>query len=232
MFAKFFPTAPSVLQQKKSRSNVTPEKKQSTSSTVAETPGAAPGLETGGVPATRDAAAGQEYFAAIIDGDSSNIQEENENAQGDLLNGVGSASSTSTVSSVFSATNQPQPMTTYGVSQSFLTPLTTSDSSPSGKTSSPPPISLARERSSPGAMSRLSETAVERILPSPVATAAAESLTPPSLTARLSGRVVKGNKVVYDPELDRKLTSKERRARKVQYSDFGEEVSSSCLSHH
>ncbi len=231
MFAKFFPTAPSVLQQKKSRSKVSQEKRQVSSEAFAVTPGAASALElTAGSP-KRDAGGGEEGIAAAVNGDANSaevnsiIHDESEHAQGDLLNGVGSASSTSTASSVFSATNQPPSIATYGAAHSFLTPLTTTDSSPSGKAVSPPPVNKFRATSPPEVMSGRSEVAVELVPTSPTRMARLDAPFPLRVHARAPGKEIKGSKVVYDPELDKKLSSKERRSRKVQYKEFGLEVS-------
>ena len=232
MFAKFFPTAPSVLQQKKSRSKTSPEKKQVPSAALAVTPGAEPAPELTAHSSTRDAVGGEEGFAATVNGDATstgvnlNIPDESEHAQGDLLNGVGSASSTSTASSVFSAINQQPSMATYGTAHSFLTPLTTTDSSPSGKAVSPPPVNMFRANSPPEVTSRRSEGQVELGPISPTRMAPLGASHSSRTHARAPGKESKGCKAVYDPELDKKLSSKERRSRKVQYKDFGQEVSS------
>lgn len=236
MFAKFFPTAPSVLQQKKSRSKVSQEKRQVSSAAFAATRGAASAPDLIANSSTRDGVGGEESFAATVNGNAnfagmnSTLQDESENGQGDLLNGVGSASSTSTISSVFSATNQPASMATYGAAQSFPTPLTTTDSSPSGKAVSPPPVNKFRATSPPEVMPQRSEVAVELGPISPTHTALLGAPLPSRIHARAPGREIKGCKAVYDPELDKKLSSKERRSRKVQYRDFGEEVSFYLLS--
>jgi len=232
MFAKFFPTAPAVLQQKKGRSKPAQEKKQGASAALDVASDAASAHELTAHFSTRAPAGGGEAFVTIVNGDaniaepSSMIQDENEHAQGDLLNGVGSASSTSTASSVFSATNHPPTMAHYGGAQSFLTPLTNTDSSPSGKAASPPPVNLSCAKVPPEVMSTRLGGATELAPVSPTATALLNTPLPPRLPARPSGREVKGSKAVYDPDLDKKLSSKEKRSRKVQYRDFSEEVSS------
>ncbi len=233
MFAKFFPTAPSVLQQKKGRSKTVQEKKHLAPANRAVPPGAAPVPESK-ARSTRDGASGEDGLATITNGDpdyapqGSTLQDDFDHAQGDLLNGVGSASSASTVSSVFSAANQPPPPTTYGAAHSFLTPLTTTDSSPSGKTISPPPVSMNCVKTSPEVASRRTD-AVELTSTSTIPVALLDTAPPLRLHARPAGRDAKGCKVVYDPELDKKLSSKEKRSRKVQYKEFGEEVRPSML---
>ncbi|KAH0551499.1 hypothetical protein GP486_007286, partial [Trichoglossum hirsutum] len=47
-------------------------------------------------------------------------------------------------------------------------------------------------------------------------------LPPPRQTARPEGKVVKGCKITYDPDLDRTATSKERKKRTPIYRNFGE----------
>lgn len=236
MFAKFFPTAPSVLQQKKSRSKSAQEKKHVGSSAldVHQDPSPAPGF-TAQVSAQAATGEGETFVTFANDGanfaePTSMMQDESEHAQGDLLNGVGSASSTSTASSVFSGTNHPPTMANYGGAQSFLTPLTNSDSSPSGKAVSPPPVISTCAKTPPEVTSTRLEGTVQLAPASPIAVAGSNIQPLLRLTARPSGREVKGSRAIYDPELDKKLSSKERRSRKVQYRDFGEEVSPSQFS--
>ncbi|KAI9874321.1 MAG: histone methyltransferase set1, partial [Pleopsidium flavum] len=230
MFAKFFPTAPSVLQQKKGRSKTAQERKQVASAALGVAPDTAPAPKpTTHFSSKATAAGGEADFITIVNGDAniaeltSVTQDENEHAQGDLLNGVGSASSTSTASSVFSATNHSHTMANYGGAQSFLTPLTATDSSPGAKTLSPPPVNLFRPKSPPEVMSTRLVGAIERAPASPTVTTLLNTPPPSRSIARPSQGEVKGSKAVYDPDLDKKLSSKEKRSRKVQYRDFGEE---------
>ncbi|KAI9744304.1 MAG: histone methyltransferase set1 [Claussenomyces sp. TS43310] len=147
------------------------------------------------------------------------IAEDNESVQGDLLNGVGSASShTSTISSVFSAT-APPPSTHWGglSNVSSLTPLTNRDSSPPGRSRSPPHskmhVSISRSRD------RHSSNSFPQPLVSLPATI--ELPSPTRIHARDPNRGVKGTKCIYDPQLDDKLSSSSKKKAKPVYKDFG-----------
>ena len=145
---------------------------------------------------------------------------------GDLLTGVGSASSlASTASSVFSHGGQPNMATYTGVSgqQHALTPLTNTDSSPPGKNLSPrsakapsdhmPARSVDLYASADATSNNVSETIT------PIH-------TPPEakLQARPGPGEEKGSKLVWDPELDEKLPPKDKKRFKAKYKQFGQEV--------
>lgn len=145
--------------------------------------------------------------------------EDNESIQGDLLNGVGSASShASTISSVFSAAVPPASTNWGGVSNvSSLTPLTHIDSSPPGRSKSPPQFKM-------DATSAQSSDQYHNVLsPKPAFLQAAtnEFASPPRIYARDPGRGVKGTKCIYDPQLDDKLSSSGKKKAKPVYKDFG-----------
>lgn len=119
--------------------------------------------------------------------------EDGENASGDLLNGVGSASSHASNASVFSA-----PSRNTGASGiSSLTPITAADSSP-GRIVSP-----------------------AHNLASSLKHGDNRGDEPPRILARDSSRVIKGRIRTYDPETDKNLSSKDRRKAKPIYKDFG-----------
>ncbi|KAK7903749.1 histone methyltransferase set1 [Exophiala xenobiotica] len=141
-------------------------------------------------------------------------QEEVDRFSGDLLNGVGSASSSSTASSVFSA-----PLTTTATMSgtnhlqfSTLTPLTNSDSPPNGKLMSPTIESnshiIANGISTTSSLHPGSMTPLH---------------TPPAhrRSARDTTLQTKGTKCTYDPELDKNLNSKDKRKLKAQFAEFG-----------
>ncbi|KAF2842648.1 histone H3-K4 methyltransferase Set1 [Patellaria atrata CBS 101060] len=146
---------------------------------------------------------------------------------GDLLNGVGSASSlASTVSSVFSSGGHSAPnMSSYpGATANVhaLTPLTNNDFSPPGKTSSPHTIKPHNDA-----------MYIDNTLSQDIATAnrshsTSNAITPihtppePNLQARPGPGEVKGFRLTYDPELDEKLPPKDRRKVKARYKTFGE----------
>lgn len=228
-FADFFPTAPSVLQQKRSRA--AQDRKRVKSKPVGE-----PDVVRGSSrPVERVSVEGRPGGLAHVNGvngedvmteDSSITQEENEPTHGDLLNGVGSASSTSTVSSVFStchrATGMAHQSGTHNATA--LTPLTNTDSSPPGKAMSPPYNRVIHHMDMVPSVSSRSPM-------QPCAAANSETLTPVN-TPPLAGsqafstsREIKGYRATYDPDLDKKLSSKERKTLKVRYKAFGEEVS-------
>ncbi|KZF24656.1 histone H3-K4 methyltransferase Set1 [Xylona heveae TC161] len=151
-------------------------------------------------------------------------QEDSESVPGDLLNGVGSASShASTVSSVFSANNQLSIISNAGAISNLhnLTPLTNTESSPPGKAPSSPQFKSTYGHTptdgSPGFVEPLPDSDAM------VANAMTPAHTP--LESRLSARPagVKGSIATYDPELDPKLNSKQKRKLKAVYREFGEE---------
>lgn len=142
--------------------------------------------------------------------------EENEFVPGDILNGVGSASShTSTGSSTFSAP-PPSAMSNFTGSRnvSSLTPLTNLDSSPR-YTSSP------NRSKAVASASRLAEDS------SSYNAEQARSATidmineTPRIFARDPNKGMKGKKCIYDPLLDRKLSSNDKKKAKPIYKEFG-----------
>jgi histone-lysine N-methyltransferase SETD1 len=146
--------------------------------------------------------------------------EDNESLQGDLLNGVGSASShTSTISSVFSA---PPATSTFGWSNnpSNLTPLTTADSSPPGQQPSP-----RYPNTNASAMTLRDQ--VTDITSSAQAVADTSSVdndqnfASTRLVLRDPNKGVKGEKCTYDPQLDHKLSSSDKKKAKPIYKAFG-----------
>jgi histone-lysine N-methyltransferase SETD1 len=146
--------------------------------------------------------------------------DDNESLQGDLLNGVGSASShTSTISSAFSA--HPA-AATFGSSSNLnsLTPLTTADSSPPGLTNSPhhsktiPTLSMSRDQPTDRHSS-------EHLVIQPGSDSAKQILSTPRIHARDPNRSVKGEKCTYDPQLDPKLSSSDKKRTKPTYKVFG-----------
>ncbi|KIX00317.1 uncharacterized protein Z518_10456 [Rhinocladiella mackenziei CBS 650.93] len=142
--------------------------------------------------------------------------EESDQFTGDLLNGVGSASSSSTASSVFSApvanAAMPGPNNLH---INTLTPLTNSDSPPNGKLMSPTADSNPH-------------TAVDsnNIIPTLHQGSMTPLHTPPThrRSARDPNSPLKGTKCIYDPELDKNLNAKDKRKLKAQFEDFGGKV--------
>ena len=225
-FADFFPTAPSVLQQKRSRAARDKRKQRSPPTDHLDV-----------IPS----ASGAVEEALVEDGDSDvgptingtngydsmaepqQLPDDADLAMGDI-HGVGSASSSSTTSSIFSV-HRTLGVTHHGGNHQpiTLTPLTNTDSSPPGLNKSPSnsksDVTLSTDI---GPSSRTPDS--HHMAPTP------EALTPISsprlmyCQARPGRGEVKGFKVIYDPELDKKLSSKEKKGRKIQYKPFGENV--------
>lgn len=229
-FADFFPTAPSVLQQKRSkaaqnrRRPKSPSFGQSHISNVPKsTPASADGETEGDIVSN-----GARNVEARID-PICIVQEENESVQGDLLNGVGSASSTSTSSSIFSTSHRALGMAHPNEphTSTSLTPLTNVDSSPpSNPLNSPRRKRIHEMAASVGSTTRS---------PMQEQTRSASEVQTPNLRphqsraqARPGRGEIKGLKIVYDPDLDKSLNPKEKKSRKVQYQHFGKEVGLSC----
>ncbi|EXJ65022.1 histone-lysine N-methyltransferase SETD1 [Cladophialophora yegresii CBS 114405] len=208
--ADFFPTAPSVIQQRKSSKLPDLDKPKSrrpderAEDANAKENHLRHALNSSSITPHPPSPAKQHQPTKI---------EDTEHYSGDLLNGVGSASSSSTASSVFSAAlaNAAMPGANH-LNLSTLTPLTSSDSPPNGKLISPPGDSgshTAMDSSKPAScLHQGSMTPLH---------------TPPThrRTARDSNADVKGTKCTYDPELDKTLSSKDKRKLKPQFLEFG-----------
>ncbi|KAL9619604.1 MAG: hypothetical protein Q9160_005791 [Pyrenula sp. 1 TL-2023] len=215
-FADFFPTAPSVLQQK--RSKAAQERQKSRLSNVRNSPSISTQEPIGNSLGTPKSC-GEGESSKLINGStktsrkSTHVADEPDSSSGDLLNGAGSASSTSTVSSVFSSQNHHSAMAPSTSSSSAhissLTPLTTAASSPPTKWMSP------SNTKTPVNGATFASSNLNGVALTPVQT----PLTP-RVSARAMGKVVKGCRATYDPELDKK-TPKGQKKPKVQYRDFG-----------
>ena len=229
-FADFFPTAPSVLQQKRSKASQDRRRHQSPSAGQSSLAGAFPAP-----PVPSDVGCeGDNLPNGTPNGHLNTTQnppthEENEIANSDIAHEVGSTSSTSTASSVFSTVNRDANMAHHdGPHKSTsLTPLTNTDSSPQANGNISPPkkrnyeehLSVGNSALSP-LRDQLEGASAYRGFD------LARAQLPAALSARPGKGDVKGFKAVYDPDLDKTLKGKEKRSRQVQYSPFGEEV---CL---
>ena len=239
-FADFFPTAPSVLQKKRSKVSLDNQKLQQqkvatpgethTQSTSSASPVTAQAnaqlqvhaaqLQDGGTATKSPAAgnAGDTGIAANGDSGPGSREEVNTTTPGDV-NGAGSTSSISTGSSVFSSAAAPAGVASVVSTNAYaLTPLTNTDSSPPCKADSPA-----------GAVKGAASTAQQpagKQTQTPATDAAGAAITPlhtPPTSrpqARPPGNEPKGYKLTYDPDLDRKTPSREKR-RKPQYVAFG-----------
>ncbi|KAL8807519.1 MAG: hypothetical protein Q9182_000684 [Xanthomendoza sp. 2 TL-2023] len=224
-FADFFPTAPSVLKRKRSRAA---ESRREIPFPAAGR-GSPPYRPTEGIQSKKCTPEGDHVLISISKGNSAPLahQEENDCSQGDLLNGVGSASSTSTASSVFSASNQVLNKSHQHESHqpTSWTPLTHVDASPSGDAMDSP------RRHHLG-----TETASAKQLNGGPTTGAHSDNKPSSDTAskqlkrdyqaRPGKGEVKGEKIIYDPYLDAKIKNdkNEKHKRKPKYARFGQMV--------
>jgi [histone H3]-lysine4 N-trimethyltransferase SETD1 len=146
--------------------------------------------------------------------------DDNESLQGDLLNGVGSASShTSTISSTFSA---PPMAAIFGGSSNLnsLTPLTIADSSPPQLATSPQhsktvtTVPITHDQLTDG---HIPQHLVTQARPDSVS----QILPAPRIYARDPNQSVKGEKCTYDPQLDPKLSSSDKKRAKPTYKVFG-----------
>jgi histone-lysine N-methyltransferase SETD1 len=218
-FAQFFPSAPRAAKDKaKEREKVKFQNLDSPSiQSVADTKGV---LSNPRVNDENSQPGGSAHFAAP---DTVVPQaEDNESIQGDILNGVGSASShTSTISSGFSAPPQQYNMTTFGSSQnvSSLTPLTNTDSSPSHNAS--PNQSKSVVPSTNSTEFAPEKAGAQNDVPHTQPAKADQTPLDPRVYARDPSIGVKGTKCTYDPYLDRRLDSAQKRKTKPIYKEFG-----------
>lgn len=227
-FADFFPTAPSVLQQKRSKASQDRRRHQSPS---ASHPCPSSALSVPPAPSDRegegDTLANRTPNGHLNTMPNSLMHDENEIVNSDIAHEVGSTSSTSTTSSIFSAANRDANMAHHdGPHKSTsLTPLTNTDSSPRANGINSPPkrrvndehLSVGNSALSP-LRDQLEGASIYRGL-DPI-----RAQLPPALSARPGKGEVKGHKAIYDPDLDKTLKGKEKRSRQVQFSPFGEEV--------
>lgn len=138
---------------------------------------------------------------------------------GDTLRGVGSASShASTASSIFSQNSHAFAQNRKASLANGLTPLTThSDSSPP-KPSSPHPSKLTTDMPAPNGVYAASHVPASDFTPdaTPASIRRPNMLPPPGKA--------KGYRVVWDPELDGKLSKEERKRATPRKREFGTEV--------
>ncbi|KAI9884967.1 MAG: hypothetical protein M1823_003243 [Watsoniomyces obsoletus] len=239
-FADFFPTAPAVLQQKHRQAALERQQAKSKGKNVKDGTSNGPTTTTGAI------TTGERPTSSCEPGiDSSNkgggvliskneddkceptAHDDTESVPGDLLNGVGSASShASTVSSIFSGGGGAQIGRAQrgGLSHSHtLTPLTNTESSPPEHHNSSPRSKAASVARALNAHQEMGTDGDDR----PVEQSSAMEVPPQRKIlprARDLGGEVKGEICTYDPELDKTLSSRERRKRKAEYRSFGAEV--------
>lgn len=136
-------------------------------------------------------------------------QVEDSESTHDDINDVGSASSHA--SSVFSGPGQQQNITTKDSSRQIMTPLTNTNSSPPNG-----PVSPNHQKPAPPLLS--SATPEVNLVQKIVVQEAPQIIR---VHAREPGKKVKGNICLYDPLLDKKLSSSERKKVKPIYKEFG-----------
>ena len=225
-FADFFPSAPSVIKQKRSRATKDGQRDTKDFGTQASVPSAGrqPAADGDSIPGGRHSATQLDGGDVAKSEHSSLAQDDPEWISGDRFSGIGSASETSTTSSVFSSSANPtttMPIANGNQSYNSLTPLTNTELSPPDKPLTPSHVKTNgapyTHTHAPDSKFNINE---ETITP---------CSTPPEprKQARAEGKCVKGSKITYDPELDKKLSSKDRKKFKPQYKNFGQEV---CLN--
>ena len=218
-FAQFFPSAPRAAKDKAK------EREKSKSLNV-ESPSIIPiadsqtasldsPIEDGG--STRRAG---EHNIPVVD--TAPPAEDSESLPGDILNGVGSASShTSTVSSVFSGPTHSNNMSTFGGARniSSLTPLTNNDSSPS-RISSPSRYKTGIQATSSTGFAADKAVAQHDVLQAQPAVIE-ERASDRRVYARDPNKGVKGTKCIYDPQIDPKSSSIDKKKKEPKYKEFG-----------
>ncbi|KAL1981174.1 hypothetical protein VTN96DRAFT_2975 [Rasamsonia emersonii] len=208
-FADFFPTAPSVLQQR--RSKATQERQRIKSKTEAEST-----LELSTGPSNTEncgVTRGSTNGENTEDG-STTVPQDDPSISFSDANGVGSASTASTRSSACSSNLQAGNLNGNGMLSYALTPLTNTEPSPPCKVTSP---LRSRLHYSEGELEEADRKDSKR--DSRVAITPQHTPPTPQSQTRPSGNNVKGCKLIYDPDLDKKPPTKERK-RKAQYVDI------------
>ncbi|KAI0167071.1 histone H3-K4 methyltransferase Set1 [Hypoxylon sp. FL1284] len=202
-YKEFFPNAPRAARDKanereREKSTKTSDSTDNDSKTEA--------------PARRD---GAKHDSSLSDAAHPPI-DDTESLQGDILNGVGSASShASTASSVFTTFNSSAAMNASSrASNSNLTPLTAVGSPPH-----PANMQPAKQRSSS------MQTAVTKhdnpssaAATKPSSSVSGAAQRPPARDPNLA---IKGTKCIHDPSTDKRLSSSERKTMKPKYKNIG-----------
>ena len=220
-FADFFPTAPAVLKaQKKGKSPL------NGSSRVARTSSVRADRSPKNTDISPIADRPPHTDLGIAAGQL-NAQEEPEAARTDLAHEVGSASSTSTVSSMFSNRQKSGATTNVHYSHNLanLTPLTTLDSSPRTNGVLSPAKRPVLDGGFPPEMTSPSpfEQSLEKGY-SPTDSESACTPQPSRDRARPSKGEDKGFRIIYDPVTDKSGKAKDKRSRSPHYEAFGRDV--------
>ncbi|KAJ9213316.1 hypothetical protein DTO166G4_5123 [Paecilomyces variotii] len=207
-FADFFPTAPSVLQKKRFKASQERQraKPKLDTDTTAKPLSDLADSSHGGVMSTSTNETKADGELGIADQES-NATPGLVGTEPACSTGGGSSGSSSSFSQAGTGIANGPPSYT-------LTPLTNAESSPPCKISSP-------SQSKPAYQTGLAEEALRKGTSADDKRAITPLRTPPTPQSQarvLGNNVIKGYKVAYDPDLDRK-SSKEKR-KKVQYVDI------------
>lgn len=222
-FAKLFPDAPTVRDKKRKRES----EDQQVSTVRDSTSSANSNTSQKAQPASlQHESAGHTNPGGTKDNTSHPSPGDDDIAQGesgDLLSGVGSASSlASNASSIFS--NAPaMTSSTTSTTNPVLTPITSTEYSPPGKRSSSPRHTKTAHEHMPTATSA-SHAAASASSQHDTASATSLHTPPEELKQALPGPgEVKGSKCIFDPDL-KFSDSTERKKYKVKYKTFGDQV--------
>ncbi|KAI8965665.1 histone H3-K4 methyltransferase Set1 [Daldinia sp. FL1419] len=201
-YKEFFPNAPRAARDKANERER--EKSSRTSEAVEHDSKAA-------TPAHRD---GAKHDSSLSDA-AHPPTDDTESLQGDILNGVGSASShASTSSSVFTTFNSSVAINASSrASNSNLTPPT------SGSPTNPPNIQAAKQRTP-----AIHNTTSRSDSTNPIMAAGSSSSFPSNvkrLPARDPNLTIKGTKCIHDPSTDKSLSSSDRKTLKPKYKNIG-----------
>ncbi|KAI1377373.1 histone H3-K4 methyltransferase Set1 [Hypoxylon crocopeplum] len=202
-YKEFFPNAPRAARD---RAN---ERERERSSRAPEAADNDPKIAT---PTHRD---GAKYDSSLSDA-AHLPTDDTESLQGDILNGVGSASShASTASSVFTTFNSSAALNASSrASNSNLTPLTNV-----GSPTNSSHIQPAKQRTSAiRNTSSKSNTTNPPMATGPLSSLPGVTGRPP---ARDPNRTIKGTKCIHDPSIDKSLSSSERKTMKPKYKNIG-----------
>lgn len=219
-FADFFPTAPSVLQQKRSRTKE-PESARKRASPIPDRRNVQRSDHSSPSRQEKSFARGERRRSHDYSEQTPRSNEELDTNHGDLLNGVGSASSTSTNSSLFDNARSAARVNGEGNISTSLTPLTNTELSPTSYQKS---VSNEQARSRHQETNRSKHETNQSRLRSPTMTPKARNVWP---SARPSQGESRGEKLVYDPELDKTIDRSKRKEllRKLEYRPFSKKVS-------
>ena len=217
-FADFFPTAPAVLKAQKKRESPSQDHKRVNRATSLATDQSRPKRSS----STQQTKQRYDGLAKIPAGPD--VQEERELHRHDMSHEVSSASSVSTVSSMFSTQQVPaKPVGGHSSKQvAALTPLTVLDSSP--RTNGVP--SPVKKNINGGYSNELNPpTPSDQSLDKTYSESDPDEIDLPLRPQARPGKgLVKGHRIKYDPMMEKVIRTKDKRHKEPQYEAFGVEV--------